>query len=97
MQYILKIKDLNIPFSIKNYKTASYNVTEMTIEEYLRLDKNEILATAREILQMEAPIQTDLLIKKIATKYGVNNKKEGLSYTDTVIKKLDFKKTPRCY
>lgn len=80
-------------YSIKDYQTTSYNTTEMTIEEYLRLDKNEILETAREILRLEAPIQTDLLIKKIATKYGVNNKKEGLSYTDAVIKKLDFKKT----
>lgn len=80
-------------YTIKEYKTASYDVTEMTIEEYLRLDKNEILKTASEILQLEAPIQTDLLIKKIASKYGVSNKKEGLSYTDTVIKKLDFKKT----
>mgnify|MGYP003309746394 CR=1 FL=1 len=83
----------DVDIVIQNYETISIEITEMSIEEYTKLDKNQILDNAKTILQVEAPIQYDLLIKKITAIYGLGNKKDAYTYTESVLKKLKLTKT----
>lgn len=83
-----------ITYILGDYATAELPITGMSIEDFASKDnKDEAIARAKAIVETEAPIPEDLLIRKLLATYEIYKSKNSVEAAVAFLKAAKLKRT----